>query len=109
MWVIDEREKIIYPKTPLICPFCRTSLILHDFSPLYTRRYNFFHVDIHMKCPNCSFWATFGVPISSADYELLMSSPYKGKVLKDELFKMQILTAEETVLIRKKLESLGYW
>jgi len=109
MWVIDKEKKYIYPAKPLLCPFCKIPLILHDFSPLYTRRYNFFHVDIHMKCPNCSFWATFGVPITEADYSVLMDSPYKGKVLKDELLEMQILTAEESALIRKRLEALGYW
>jgi len=109
MWKIDREKKIIYPAKPLLCPFCQTQLILHDFSPLYTRRYNFFHVDIHMKCPNCSFWVTFGVPVTEADYVLLMSSPYKGKVLKDELLEMNILNSKESDLIRKRLESIGYW
>ena len=108
-WKIVETEKgaAIVPTFELKCPFCGTTLILHDFAAYHNKIHNFYHVDIHMKCPNCSWWTTFGVPITKEEYEKLSKSPLNRKILRWELTK--ILNNEDKEKIEERLRSWGYW
>ena len=107
-WEIVEinGEAVILPKFPLLCPFCSEEMILHDFS-CYKQANNFYHVDIHMKCPKCNFWCVFGVPISEEEFEKLRKSKYHRKILRWEI--AEIYGKEILEKIGKKLEKLGYW
>ena len=107
-WKVVKSKKgaIILPVQPLICPFCGNEMIIHDFRAIYQKSFNFYHCDIHMKCPNCSFWCIFGVPISKEEYEELVKSPLHGRVLKEELIKIYPKYGE---LLKERLKKLGYW
>jgi len=102
-WIIREvnGNAIIEPTEDKECHFCKTKLILHDFYP--QKSYNFFHADVHLKCPECSWWVTFGVPISEADFNKLSRSKYAKKPLTHELLELGLKQVE------KRLKTFGYW
>ena len=113
MWEIKKTSKgyVIVPREPLYCPFCGHMLVLHDFrcaiSPQSSSGgYLFRHVDVHMKCPNCSFFVTFGIPISREDYEKLVSSPLHGRILIHEL---REIISEKYREIEERIKRWGYW
>lgn len=69
-WVINDvnGNAVILPSEPLYCPICGEELLLHDFR-CYAHRYpdgqpELRHCDVHLKCPGCGLWLTFGVPVS---------------------------------------------
>ena len=108
-WVLKNTSKgvIITPDEDLYCPICREKLILHDFRVCRAASKGFHHCDVHMKCPNCSLWITFGVPLSKDEFDILLSSPLHGRILIDEL--LFILDDEYKDKIKERLESWGYW
>lgn len=100
----------IYPKETLYCPVCGEPLILHDFNA-YEHRYHdgqpeLRHVDVHLKCPRCGLWLTFGVPITKQELELLKKSKYNGKTLRWEL---ETISPKDYEKIKDRLKRLGYW
>jgi hypothetical protein len=102
-WEILETEHgaIIKPKGELHCPICGETLLLHDFRSSYSERYGFYHCDTHLKCLHCSFFLTFGVPVTKEENEVLSNSQLNGKILTSKH-----PSQEE---IRERLKLLGYW
>lgn len=96
-------DAIIAPTTTLKCCFCLQELLLHDFRPLHRKKDqdDFYHCDIHMKCPKCSFFITFGVPITEEEYNNLASSNLHNKIL--------IKYYEDEERIKKRLKIYNYW
>lgn len=90
MWRVKDTKlgAVIIPEDLIKCPICGSILLLHDFRCYYHRGIELRHCDIHMKCPRCGFFATFGVPISEEEFRKLSSSPLHGKVLREELVKV---------------------
>ena len=104
-----QGKHIIKPDEPMPCPICGHPLILHDFNP-FKSAWGFYHCDVHMKCPNCSLWLTFGVPISEEDFRKLFNSPLKSKVLTREVLDL-IGEVEDDVKreVEERLRRWGYW
>ena len=109
IWTLRNTDRgiIIEPNEDLYCPICREKLILHDFRVGQHGIKKFYHCDVHMKCPKCSLWLTFGVPISEDEFNMLRSSQLHGKILTDEL--MFVLNEEDKEKIKERLDSWGYW
>jgi len=94
---------VVLSPIKLKCPFCGNELKPHHIgSP--RRVMNGYAVDIHFKCPNCGFFATFGVPVDEANLELL-------KKHGGEFFEWWEIEEDEELKrsIKDKLERLGYW
>ena len=111
-WKIVETEqgKVIVPTIGMYCPFCNHPLMLHDFKCYNQKVLNFIHCDIHMKCPYCGSFNTFGIPISEEEYKQLSSSELHGKVLKNiEEIREIISSPSEYEKVVEKLEKWGYW
>ncbi len=104
-WKILENDGNAYiaPDSFPNCIFCGTQLVLHDFYARYSTLHDFYHCDVHLKCPSCSWYVTFGVPITREEFEKLSKSKYHGRILKDELLDLGF------DVVRKRLESWGYW
>ena len=103
---------IIKPKEIIYCPLDGTPLLLHDFRVSYEPVKKFYHCDVHMKCPKCSIWLTFGVPIGRDEFEKLKSSSLHGKTITHEVLeylKYVNLSKEEEEEIKKRLKSWNYW
>lgn len=100
------------PESPLYCMFCGEPMLLHSFS---ANRHvdGWHHLDISVKCPNCSWHVVFGVPISEEEYEEVKKSKYHMKVLRGELVKelKQILKYYRVRddKIPSRLRNWGYW
>lgn len=112
-WVVRDTPKgaVIVPEKALYCPFCGRRMLLHDFRAIHQRGYpggEFWHADVHLKCPNCSFWATFGVPIGPEEYGRLSKSRLNGRLLRWDLVEAGLL-GDEGEEVRRRLEALGYW
>jgi len=107
-WIIRDTEhgKVIVPKKPILCPICGEVMLLHDFA-CYKHTSGFKHADIHVKCPYCSFWATFGVPISEEEFEELTKSPLHKQILKWEL--TNLVDEEVRGDLEARLKKWGYW
>jgi len=105
--IFIDGHAVPVPKFDAKCPFCGTQLLLHDFRVYNQVAHKFLHCDVHLKCPNCGFFLTFGIPISGEEYELLRKSKFHGRILKWEL--TEIYSDEEKEWIKKKLEQWGYW
>ena len=106
LWELREVEgdHIIAPTVDLRCPLCNEPLLLHDFRA-YRASQGFFHVDVHMKCPKCSLWLTFGVPIDREEFDKLRRSKYHDKILLWEVLRLAPISEE----VAKRLERWGYW
>ena len=109
-------DYVIVPVEPLYCPFCNHKMILHDFAP-YEHRYpdgrpELRHVDVHMKCPACGFWCTFGVPVTKEELERLKRSRYAFKTLRwelDDIYRNVSGYEKESQIVKERLKVLGYW
>lgn len=121
-WKIVETERgyVIIPVDDRIrCPHHGELLLPHDFYPHEYRAggKQFCHVDVHLKCPICGFWATYGVAVSKEDYEKLRSSPLKNQPFTDEVVELMMrmrdegaeLSEKDVELIKERLKLLGYW
>ena len=94
----------IVPTREFVCPFCGEVMILHDFRAYYSTDnagHFFYHTDVHMKCPKCSFWAIFGVPISKEEYDKLVTSKLNGKIL--------IYQYKDNEKLAERIREWGYW
>ncbi len=105
-WVIDyiEGKAVFRPAREFICPFCGEVMYLHDFRAYRSTDLQgnyFYHCDVHLKCPRCSFWATFGVPISKEEYDKLLASKLNGKIL--------IYQYKDDEKLSKRIKEWGYW
>jgi len=102
-WDFAETEKglIPVPRKPLLCPFCRRSLVLHRFTAGQASE-GFWHVDVNMKCPECGWYVIFGVPATKEECEKLKSSPLFGKTLREWPWEPE----EE---VKERLRMFGYW
>ena len=103
-WTITKigEHFIIKPDFEVKCPVCGHKAILHDFRASEHSTEHFYHCDVHFKCINCSFFMTFGVPLSREEYEKLSNSKLNGKILKEA----ELLDLKE---VEKRLKSWGYW
>ena len=109
-WVIQKvvEDAMILPKGDFKCPFCKVNLIIHQFTVAYYPKKSFYHADVHMKCPKCGFFATFGVPLYKDEYEELLNSKHLGVVLTDELTQLDFDEGEKK-LLEERLKDWGYW
>jgi len=109
MWkIVDTKHgKVILPEEPLLCPFCGTEMLLHDFKCVRQVPGGFFHCDVHVKCPKCSFWATFGVPVTKEIHDELTKSPLHGKIIREEL--SSLVTGKVWDRVAERLKRWGYW
>ena len=115
--VVDiDGNAVIIPKEPFYCPFCGKMLILHDFIPAMHKypdgRPDLRHCDVHMKCPGCGFWVTFGVPITIEECERLSKSKYKVVTLRwelKEIYEKLGINVDEMKIVEERLRTLGYW
>lgn len=121
MWKVIKNDVFGYIIVPsddlashLICPFCTSVLLYHQFVCFKRTVYPKLHCDIHFKCPKCGYFVTFGVPIGEEEYRLLRSSPLHGKVLDGEtaikvtrLFIGVPKKDEEEVM--ERMRRWGYW
>jgi len=96
------------PIEPLKCPFCENNLILHDFRASWASQ-GFYHVDVHMKCHKCDFWACFGVPITPEEHLKLNRSPVHGRVLTHEITSIKDVYKFNEAEIKERLKRFGYW
>ncbi len=102
-WRIEKLDDyIIMPTMDFKCPFCGHRLYLHAFHASGPS-YGFYHCDVHMKCPNCSGFFTFGVPISKDEFLLLSKSKYNHHIFSKDI---TLLYGDE---VKDRLESWGYW
>lgn len=98
------------PDWEVECPFCGEIMILHDFRVDHQVRYKFRHLDVHLKCPHCGCWVTFGVPISEEEYVELRNSPLHNVIIKDEEVLEEIKRLYSTNAdVAKRLREWGYW
>lgn len=113
LWTVRSDKKgnhYLYPSEPLYCPLCGEPLVLHDFS-CYEHRYpdgqpELKHCDIHMKCPRCGLWLTFGVPVTREELGRLRRSRYHSRTLRWEL---RDISPDDYERIKDRLSSWGYW
>ena len=106
-WKLDKYEGayIVKPTIELKCPFCGERLLLHAFHTSMSR--GFYHVDVDMKCSNCSGFFVFGVPITKGEYDILSKSRYNNYVFRDEIIDLyDDIDLEE---IKSRLKSWSYW
>ena len=116
-WKLVYTEKygwVIVPKIEMRCPICGAKLILHDFRSYHATHLGMYHADVHMKCPRCGGYYTFGIAISEEEHKKIMSSKVHGKTLTKEVLDVLNeanveLSEEDEERIRKRLEQLGYW
>ncbi len=108
-WEIREVKGyyVIVPVEQWICPICSNEFVLHDFFPHHQRTWSFYHCDVHLKCRYCGFWATFGVPISREEFDVLHRSPLARRPLRWEL--KDIIAPELYRRIEERLARWGYW
>lgn len=108
-WKITETNKgtIIIPSRVLHCVFCGEPLLLHDFICSKNFSFDFYHCDVHLKCPNCNWFVTFGVPITEEEYNKLVKSPLHHRILKWEI--VDLVKEKDKEKIEERLKSFGYW
>ena len=104
--VFVDGNAVPVPKFEARCQFCGSELILHDFKVYDRREHEIYHLDVHMKCPQCGYFVTFGIPISREEYKVLFESKYHGRILKWEL---SDIYSDKKSLIEKRLRMWGYW
>ncbi len=98
-----QDDYIIVPTIQFKCPFCNHDMLFHDYLVQIAAQ-GFYHADIHLKCSYCGFYATFGIPISSGEYQKLKNSKWHRRIVdKDIIYLYPDLELE------KRLESWGYW
>lgn len=110
------KNGIPIPNTPKLCLFCGTRLVLHRFISIYAHPPNqkeyITHVDINLKCPKCSWWTLFGIPINQKELKIFQASEFHDKVLIDDIIEISELYELDTINqteIKKRLKDLGYW
>lgn len=97
-YFIVENNKVIdikNDKISLLCPFCGSGMQPHNIGKLHKPLAGF-AIDFAFKCPNCSFYATFGVPLP----------PEKAEKIKK--YERQAIIPEKEI-IEERLRSWGYW
>jgi len=105
--IIDSEDGyIILPDGLLFCPFCKSPMLLHNFHASQAHE-GFYHCDVRMKCPFCSFLAIFGVPVDKEGFKRLKTSKLHGKVLRHEV--VALCNEGWAKIIEERLKSLGYW
>jgi len=100
-----EGDYIIIPDHAISCPFCGHEMLFHDYLVQFASQ-GFFHADIHLKCSYCGFYATFGIPITSSEYDKLRNSKWHRKII---LRSITELYPELKESINERLKSWGYW
>lgn len=108
-WSIVETTQgyAIWPSPELLkCVKCGGKMVLHDFAA--RKSSNIYHCDVHLKCLECSYWETYGVPLSEEEYKILSSSPLNFRIaLREEL--IPILPESEAKIVAERLKKMGYW
>lgn len=99
-------DYIILPRDTFYCPVCGEPLLFHDY--LVGWNGQFYHADIHMKCPRCGLYLTFGVPIDKNEYDKLLHSRYLRKILTVEVTRL-LRNDHDLEKIKERLERWGYW
>jgi len=117
-------DAIMLPTVTFKCPFCGTPLVMHQEGVYEYRRTmivktdkgeerkvkQFYHCDIHMKCPSCDWFTVFGVPVSKDEFEKLKKSKWIGVIFTEELLNdLTDLNEDEKKVIEERLKALGYW
>lgn len=98
----------------LICSYCLSVLLYHQFICFKRNVYPYLHCDVHFKCPKCGYFVTFGLSISEEDYRKLVGSPLHGKVLDgDTAIKVTELfitvPEKEKEIIKERMRRWEYW
>ena len=120
------------PSEPIQCPICKTHLMLrwsrinsHEDIAMELFRKGKSKDDAHAdllleifdsmempswvedmawKCPSCSFWTVFGVPIKAAEAKRIMSGERNGSSV---FVPIEQWWGDE--IIKNRLKDLGYW
>jgi len=112
---IINGEAIPLPKKKLLCTslteegFCYGEMLIHDFrcyKHIYVKPAHI-HVDVHVKCPKCGYWRTYGLAVPEKIAALLSKSKYHGKVLRSELAEIYGEKIDRKVI--ERIKSWGYW
>jgi len=118
LWAIFELDGnlIILPVVRVLCNtlredgFCYGELLLHDFR-CYRHRIpgqtDHVHCDVHLKCPRCGAYYTFGLAIPPEYLSKLQSSRFHGRTLRMEL--LDIYGDKLPREVVEKLRNWGYW
>lgn len=97
-WTISVKNGKLVVKPPkycsLVCPFCWGDMLLHHIK--VHNSFGGWAVDIMYKCPRCGYAAVFGVAIPEEKAKELME------------FSRKLVEHDEEV-VKKRLESWGYW
>ena len=97
-------DYLVLPEQEVKCPFCGSKMLLHAVHPYWQTGFAFNHVDVHMKCYKCGFFAIFGLAIDNETYKKLDQSRLTRRVLKWEIYEIYKLKE-----IRERLKKLEYW
>ena len=95
---------IIIPKEKIYCPICGEQLLFHDYLVQHSNQ-GWYHADVHMKCYICGFYATFGIPISKEEFEILFNSKWHRKIIDKDIPELYSDIDE----VKERLERWGYW
>ncbi|RLB80118.1 MAG: hypothetical protein DRH17_12520 [Deltaproteobacteria bacterium] len=112
---IVNGEAVPLPKKKLLCTtvtedgWCTGEMILHDFRCYKhtTMKPELVHVDIHVKCPKCGYWRTYGLAVPEKIAGMLARSKYHNRVLRDEL--PEIYGGKIDKQVVKRIKAWGYW
>ena len=108
--IIETKEfgYIVVPQETILCPFCNNIMLLHKFYAVYDPR-GFYHVDVHLKCTYCGFYAIFGVPINAEEYSKLRGSKLNNVFLYGELSRKIAKYYKVENVVAERLRKWGYW
>ena len=76
------------------CVYCGSNAYIHDYTAGKAPMKGY-KVDVHYKCANCSFFHTFGVPITEDEFKKITNK--------------WIFRHEDKEEIKERLKKFGYW
>jgi len=96
--IVQDKTLIVEPPLELKCPFCQDIMILHHVGSVHEPgHYSGFAIDLFYKCPTCSFFCVFGVPLTKEQANYLKNYHHQ-KGLDYNQYKLA-----------ERLKNLGYW
>ena len=107
-WKLTDSIIGVEAKTPFQCPFCHVDMILRRSTMTANKELDFVnpHFDIYYKCPICGLFLGWGVPVPLEYYQTI-------KRLRQQQGIGRVYAPKDTwqhhELLKKRLETLGYW
>ena len=106
--IVDSKHgKYVKFKDILYCPFCGYPMIPHSFT--CGKHKDTLFVNIHYKCPNRGFYATFGITVDNETWNMLKQSPLHGKFYPEEIYLEEARKLKVEDKVKERLEKWGYF